>query len=252
MTSNLTRSAVRPAEAPDSGPGESGSAAAPGHLPPFRRALARPYARHLLLIAVYLAAGVAATWPRALWLADGKLPRTSDVAMYVWDMWWMAHQLVHLGNPFFTRYMAAPAGTSLAYDTLLPLPGWVMAPVTLVFGPSASYTLLTIVAPGLLCYVMYRLAKLWLNEAGAVVAGAFFGLSSMLLWQDWYHLNIALGTIFLPVTIEAAVRLRRNPSAAPAIALGAALGASVLVTRRARYWPSSSRPSSWSPGPCRY
>src|SRR5262249_58726966 len=122
-------------------------------------------------------------------------------------------------------------GTHLGFSTLMPLAGWLTAPITVLYGPSAAFTVLTIVTPGLLCYAMYRAAKLWLNEPGAIVAGAFFGLSSMLLWQNWYHVNIALGTIFLPMTLEAAVRFRRHPRLASAIALGVALGASILINQ---------------------
>src|SRR5258708_39777532 len=53
----------------------------------------------------------------------------------------------------------------------------------------------------------------------------------MLFWQTGYHLNIAVGTIFLPLTIEAAVRFRRRPHALPAIALGLAIGGSILVNQ---------------------
>jgi hypothetical protein len=197
----------------------------------FGRALGHTWVRHLILLLAYEGAGIAATWPRITYLAGGKLPATADVSSYVWDLWWVVHQLLHFGNPFFTTYMGAPVGTHLAFSTLMPLVGWIMAPITLLFGPSASFTLLTIVTPGLLCYVMYRAAKLWLNEAGAITAGAFFGLSSMLLWQNWYHLNIALGTIFLPMTIEAAVRFRRHRRMASAVMLGVTLGASILVNQ---------------------
>jgi hypothetical protein len=196
-----------------------------------RRALSHTWVRHLILILVYQGAGIAATWPRFTWLADGKLPATSDASSYIWSLWWVEHSLLHLHNPFFTTYMAAPVGTHLAFSTLVPLAGWAMAPITLLYGPSASFTLLTIVTPGLLCYAMYRAAKLWLNEPGAIVAGAFFGLASMLLWQNWYHLNIAIGTIFVPVTIEAAVRFRRSQKMPAAVGLGVALGASILTNQ---------------------
>ena len=149
----------------------------------------------------------------------------------MWDLWWIAHQVAHLGNPFFTRGMAAPVGIQLGFDTTMPLAGLVMTPVTLVFGPSASFSLLTIVLPGLLCYVMYRAARLWLREPGAIAAGALFGLSSMVAWQDWFHLNIALGTLFLPMTLEAAVRLRRRPGLRQGVILGVVLGAAVLVNQ---------------------
>lgn len=197
----------------------------------FRRATGQTWVRHLVLLLAYQGAGIAATWPRATWLADGRLPATSDVSGFVWNLWWAAHQLQHGGNPFFTTYMAAPVGTHLAFSTLMPLAGWLMSPITVMYGPSASFTLLTIITPGLLCYAMYRAARLWLNEPGSIVAGAFFGLSSMLMWQNWYHVNIAIGTILLPVTIETAIRFRRNPRLASAIMLGIALGASILINQ---------------------
>jgi hypothetical protein len=180
---------------------------------------------------VYLAAGIALTWPRATYLSRHLLPETRDVSGYVWDLWWTAHQVVHLGNPWFTKLMAAPVGIQLGFDTTMPLAGLIMTPVTLAFGPAASFSLLTILLPGLLCYVMYRAARLWLAAPGAIAAGALFGLSSMLAWQDWQHLNIALGSLFLPMTLEAAVRLRRRPGIRQGVILGVVLGGSVLVNQ---------------------
>jgi hypothetical protein len=183
------------------------------------------------VLAAYLVAGVAATWPLASYLT-GRLPASRDVAVYVWDMWWVAHQAIHLHNPWSTTYLAAPAGLQLGYHTLVPLLGALMAPVTLAFGPSAAYNLLVIAVPGLACYAMYRVARLWLPTlAGAIAAGAFFGLSAMLTYQAWYHLNIAYGAVFLPLTLEAAVRLRRSPTIGRGVVLGVVLGASALVNQ---------------------
>jgi hypothetical protein len=196
-----------------------------------RAAAARPWAREVLVLAAFLAAGVAVTWPLGSYLT-GKLPVSRDVSIYVWDMWWVAHQVVGLHNPWYTTYLAAPVGLQLGYQTLVPLLGVLMTPVTLVFGPSASYNLLNILLPGLACYAMYRAARLWLpTRAGAIAAGAFFGLSGMLTYQAWYHINIAYGTLFLPVALEAAVRLRRGPTIGRAVILGVALGASALVNQ---------------------
>ena len=201
------------------GPGRAGAAAW------------RPWARELAVLAAYLAAGVAATWPLASYLT-GKLPASRDVAVYVWDMWWVAHQVIHLHNPWSTSYLAAPGGLQLGYHTLVPLLGAVMAPVTLAFGPSAAYNLLVISVPGLAAYAMYRVARLWLPTlSGAIAAGAFFGLSAMLTYQAWYHLNIAYGTVFLPLTLEAAVRLRRGPTIGRSVILGVVVGASALVNQ---------------------
>ena len=188
-----------------------------------------PLARHLVLLACYVAAGIAVTWPRVTYLA-GRLPATRDAGGYVWDFWWVARQVSHLASPWSTTYIAAPVGTDLGYHTLMPLPGLLMTPVTLAFGPSASYNLLSIACPGLLCYVMYRAARLWLpSQTGAIAAGALFGLSSILAWRSWYEVNLAAGALFLPMALEASVRLRRRPGRRQAIILGVVMGAAVLT-----------------------
>jgi hypothetical protein len=186
-------------------------------------------ARQLAILGCYLASGVVLTWPRASYLADHKLPATRDAAAFVWGFWWLAHQVEHLASPWSTSYLAAPAGTQLGLHTLMPLEGLVMTPITVVFGPSASYNLLSAAMPGLLCYAAYRAARLWLSPAGAIAAGGFFGLSGMLTWRSWYHLNLAAGAVFLPLALAAAVRLRREPGGRRCVILGLTLAACLLT-----------------------
>jgi hypothetical protein len=189
-----------------------------------------PVTAQALILACYLGVGIAVTWPRAGYLADHKLPATRDAASYVWGFWWLAHQVAHLGNPWSTGYLAAPVGARLGLQTLMPLEGLVMTPVTIAFGPSVSYNLLSAAMPGLLSYAGYRAARLWLSSpAGAIAAGGFFGLSGMLAWRSWYHLNLAAGAIFLPLAMAAAVRLRRDPSGRRCVILGLILGACLLT-----------------------
>ena len=195
----------------------------------FTRLRKHPLAAHLVLLAGYLITGLTVTWPRVTYLA-GRLPAIRDAGGYVWDFWWVARQVSHLSSPWSTRYLAAPVGSDLSSHTLMPLPGLVMTPVTLAFGPSLTYNLLSILCPGLLCYVMYRAARLWLpTQFGAIAAGGFFGLSAILAWRSWYQVNLALGALFLPMALEASVRLRRQPGRRQAIILGAVLGAAVLT-----------------------
>ena len=193
------------------------------------RLKARPWARELLVLVVLLAAGILATWPRASYLT-GRLPLNSDQSQDIWSMWWVARQVIHLHNPWFTNYLAAPVGVQLGFDTLSPLLGLLMTPVTLLFGPAASYNLLVIAAPGLAAYAMYRAARLWLpGLVGPIAAGAFFGFSAMLTSQDWSHMHTAVGCVFLPLALEASVRLRRSPTIGRGILAGVVVGASVLV-----------------------
>ncbi|MGE5133658.1 MAG: hypothetical protein ACM32E_12205 [Gemmatimonadota bacterium] len=212
----------------------TGGVAAPAAAPAAagdQPAAGRPWRRELAVLAVFLAAGVAATWPQVTGVS-GRLPRSGDVTSYVWGLWWVAHQLSHLGNPWYTGQLAAPAGTQLGFDTLMPLLGALMTPVTLVFGPAVSFSLLTAAVPGLACYTMYRAARLWLpGLTGPVAAGAGYGLSAMLAFQDWSRLHVAAGMVFLPLTLETAVRFRRGPTARRGAALGLVLGGSVLVAQ---------------------
>ena len=213
--------------------GSRGADAAPGTAPgrPGLGGLlaGHPVRQHLVAAACFIAAGIAVSWPRVTYLA-GKLPATRDAGAYVWGFWWVAHQVEHLGNPWRTTAIAAPVGAQLGLHALMPLPDLIMMPVTMIFGPSASYNLLSALMPGLLCYAMYRAARLWLpSQSGAIAAGAFFGLSSMLVWRSWYHLNLALGALFLPIALEAAVRLTRRPGWRSAVILGVVLAAAILT-----------------------
>ena len=214
--------------------GEAGRLQRPSKAAPpagIGRALAgHPVIRHLLVLAGYLAGSIAVTWPRITYLFGGKLPATRDAAVYVWDFWWIAHQVEHLGNPWYTRAIAAPVGAQLGYHALMPLEGLVMMPVTVAFGPSASANLLYVLLPGLMCYAMYRAARLLLpTQAGAIAAGAFFGLSSDMAWHAWYQLNLAAGALFLPIALEASLRLRRNPRPWQAAVLGVVIGGCLLT-----------------------
>src|ERR1022692_4300031 len=154
---------------------------------------------HLAVLAAYIVAGIVVSWPRVTYLVAHKLPYSRDAGSYVWGFAWVARQVEHLSNPWFTRDIAAPVGVQLGYHALMPLEGVLMTPVTVVLGPSVSYNLLSVLMPGLLCYAMYRVGRLWLpSQLGAIAAGAFFGLSSMLVWRSWYHLNLAAGVLFIP------------------------------------------------------
>lgn len=184
--------------------------------------------QHCCILVGYVVLGVAVTWPRATYLTS-KLPNTRDQGAYTWDMWWVARQVEHLASPFTTHLILAPVGARLAFHALMPLVGLVMMPITITAGPAVSVNLLSVLLPGVLCYAMYRAARLWLPATGAFASGLFFGLSSMLTWRAWFHTNIEAGALFLPLALEAAVRLRREPSPRRAVVLGLVIGLCLLV-----------------------
>lgn len=211
-------------------PGRPGPVPSGTRLALVRDSVAHPVRLHLAVLAGYLVAGIAFSWPRVTYLTGHQLPASRDAGSYVWGFAWIARQLGHLSNPWFTHAIVAPAGVPLGFHALIPLEGLLMAPVTMVFGPSASYNVLSAIMPGLLSYAMYRVGRLWLpDQLGAIAAGAFFGLSSMLVWRSWYHLNLAAGVLFIPLALEAAVRLRRRPGWRRAVVLGVVMAGALLT-----------------------
>jgi hypothetical protein len=194
------------------------------------RRISRPVYVHLMVLAGYLVAGVLVNWDRALYLVQGKVPYGRDMGLLTWDFWWMAHSVTHLANPYYSHYQAAPVGVPLAYHTLMPLPGALMTPLTLAFGAAFPLNLLTVLAPGLTCYTMYRVARLWLpTQTGAIAAGALFGLCTIMTWNDWYWTQLMLGQILIPVVLEAAIRMGRRPGWRQAVILGLVIGVLVLT-----------------------
>ena len=185
---------------------------------------------HLAVLVAFLAAGIAVNWTRAAYLTGHVLPTGRDAGLFVWDYWWVARSVIHLSNPWSSHYLAAPVGVPLGFHVLMPLPGVLMTPVTLTLGPTFTYNLLSAAAPGLMCYTMYRAARLWVpSQTGAIAAGAFYGLSTMMTWNSWFEIQLALGAIFLPLALEAAVRLGRRPGWRPAVFLGVVLGTLLLT-----------------------
>lgn len=185
---------------------------------------------HLAVLAGYLAAGIAVNWTRALYLIHDQVPWSRDTGLYIWDFWWMARSVSHLTSPYYSYLQAAPVGVPLAYHTMMPLPGALMTPITRIYGPAFTLNLLTVLAPGLTAYTMYRAARLWLpTQTGAIAAGAFFGLSTIVTWNDALEAQLMLGGIFIPMALEAAVRLGRRPDWRQAAILGVVMAA-VLLT----------------------
>ena len=88
-------------------PGQAAQTDASPARPPWL--LRRTWVRELLALAAFLAAGVLATWPRAYYFPS-RMPLSADQSQYVWSLWWVARQVTHLGNPWYTSHLAAPVG----------------------------------------------------------------------------------------------------------------------------------------------
>ncbi|MHB8457701.1 MAG: hypothetical protein ACYDBS_08455, partial [Acidimicrobiales bacterium] len=122
------------------------------------------------------------------------LCQCGDPGQSVWFMAWVPYALSHLHNPFFTtRMLAGQGGANLLESTSYLLPAFVLAPVTLVLGATASFNLAELLAPVLSGWAMYvatgRLSDRWLPRAAA---GVLWGFCPFLVGAETFgHLNFS-------------------------------------------------------------
>src|SRR5262249_30460801 len=116
----------------------------------------------VLSLAVGVAIGTWLTWPLVLHPATTVLDDgTYDAFQFLWNLWWVREALVHLhANPFHTRYLFYPEGTSLLFHTFSATLGFLSVPLQLVLpgGVVAAQNVLVILAPGLIVLMTALLA----------------------------------------------------------------------------------------------
>ena len=144
-----------------------------------------------------------------------RAPQDAVVGSFGADQGFFSWSLVHwvetlIGNqaPFLTDRIDAPQGFNLAWATTIPGPAILLAPLTAVAGPLASYNLLAIAAPALAAWTAYLLCRHITRSAlAAIVGGWAFGFSSYMLGQTLNHVNLAL-VWALPLIVLMVIALR--------------------------------------------
>ncbi|MCU1693088.1 MAG: hypothetical protein JWM64_2179 [Frankiales bacterium] len=110
-----------------------------------------------------------------------------------WFLGWTVDALRAGRTPFTTDVLSVPDGVNLMWNTLLPLPGLVAAPVTLTLGVLASHTLLAVLAFAGSATSMWAVAGRWAPWLPArFAAGLLYGFSPYLVAQGSGHLNLSL------------------------------------------------------------
>ena len=114
----------------------------------------------LVVVASYLACAVVGfshVWshPTSQLVGIGA----SDPARMIWFLAWFPFALGHLLNPFVTTWANAPYGVNVLGDTSQPLLGVLASPVTVLFGPIASFNVLMTLAFATSATAGYTLAR---------------------------------------------------------------------------------------------
>ena len=146
-----------------------------------------------------------------------------DAPQTDWFLGWTPYALLEGRSPWFSQHLVAPEGVNLMWNTLLPLPGLLAAPVTLTAGPLAAHTLLAVLAFAGSATSMWWVAGRFAPWPWArFAAGLLYGFSPYLVAQGTGHLNLSL--VLLPPVVlllahELLVRQHRR-----AVVAGTVLG----------------------------
>lgn len=180
-----------------------------------------------LACALYLAAGILATWPavehwRTAYLAGGAPgygeAAAGDYLQTNWHFWLVGHQLQHLRAPWHDPYTFRPESGGVANVGGWPfgLPMW---PLFVLFGPVVAWNLFVLLsylgAGGLACA---WLRALGLGRGPALVGGLVFAIAPYRVGQSVGHL---LGPIsmLLPLALLGVEKGGRRWGAVAVIAL---------------------------------
>lgn len=182
----------------------------------------------LLAPLVYLALAVVGHLPAFASLTTMTRCACRDGPQTDWFLAWTPFAVGQGQAPWTSSHLAAPDGVNLMWNTLLPLPGLLAAPVTLTAGVLAAHTLLAVLAFASSATAMWWVAGRFATWGGArFAAGLLYGFSPYLVAQGTGHLNlslVALPPLVLLLAHELLVRQRRR-----AVASGALLGLVALA-----------------------
>jgi hypothetical protein len=132
----------------------------------------------------------------------------SDIYLNVWFMRYAATAVAHGHLPaLITTAVNSPRGINVMWNTSLLLPGVLLAPVTLLTGPTVSLAILQTVGFAGSAAALYLVLRRWgASIAAAAIGGAIYGFSPALMVaaEDHYHLQFA---VLPPLIVDAVLRL---------------------------------------------
>jgi hypothetical protein len=126
-------------------------------------------------------------------------PYAHDQISSIWALYWWPYAISHHINPLFSTFIWHPYGTDLSIAPVsVPGAGLIALPITLIFGPVASYNILIIIGSALSAFFTFLITKYLTNSFKAgVISGLIFGFSTYQFAQV-IHLNLVL-TFLIPL-----------------------------------------------------
>jgi len=147
----------------------------------------------ILLLGGFLALAVwllGATWsaPTTRTLGGGR----GDPGVFLWFLRWTPFAAGRQISPFYSDWLNHPRGVNLMWNTWVPLPGLLLAPLTLAFGPVLSLNVLLTLGYGLSAWSAYAAIRRYVPNHGAAAAGGLvYGFSPAMIAHA-HHPNLLL------------------------------------------------------------
>jgi hypothetical protein len=149
--------------------------------------------------------------PRSVTIGGGG----GDAGLFIWFLRWTPYAVGHGLNPLFSDHLNYPHGVNAMWNTSLPLPGLLLAPVTSTLGVIFTFNLLLTAALGLSAFSAYLAIRRYVpSDVAAAVGGLVFGFSAYILNQSRGHLHVTLLFLVPPMLValeEILVRQRGSP-----------------------------------------
>jgi hypothetical protein len=186
----------------------------------------------LLMLLAFLGLAVlllGSTWmsPTTRTLGGG----VGDPGMFAWFLRWTPFAIGRQISPLFSDYLNHPDGINLMWNTWLPLPGLLLSPLTLTFGPVLTLNVLLTLAYGLSAWSAYMAIRRYVPNHGAAAAGGLvYGFSPAMIAHS-HHLNLILVFLlpWLLVLVEEIVVIQRRSPVWLGVTLGVVGAAQVLI-----------------------
>ncbi len=147
-----------------------------------------------------------------------------DPFLFIWFFAWWPWAVLHHADLLHTGLVWQPLGAPLLWLTSTPLPALVFAPVTLLWGPVASYNLCVLVAPVLSAFTAYLLfGAITPRFLPALLGGWLFGFSGYEMATDFATPNLSVTALLPCLVLLALHRLRGRIDRRWGVLLGATI-----------------------------
>jgi hypothetical protein len=189
----------------------------------------------VVIVGSYVVLAMIANLPAWLHGPTNLLPLGGglDVAQEVWFLGITPHAIAHGNNPFFVNWINFPYGVNLMANTSMLLPSLVLSPVTLIWGPIASFNVLMVLGFAGSATMAFAVFRRWVSwTPAAYVGGLLYGFSPFMVAEGSLHLFLQfalLPPLFLLV-LDRILFSEEGSHVKQGVALGILCSAQLLIS----------------------